>query len=222
MRSAILFDLDGTLTNTDPIHFAVWRDVLRPYGLDFDRSFYDAKFSGRLNVDILSDILPQLSAEEAKALSDRKEAWFRERAASELVPLVGLLDLLHWTEEAGVYRGIVTNAPAANANFVIDALNLRSWFPVIVIAEQLAQGKPHPLPYATGLERLEMAAERTIAFEDSVSGIQSAIGAGLFTVGITSSQTPELLKAAGAQHTVPDFSDVTLAPLLAKLSADKL
>ncbi|MGB3612818.1 MAG: HAD hydrolase-like protein [Elainellaceae cyanobacterium] len=79
MLSAILFDLDGTLTHTDSIHYAVWQDILQPYGIDLNRDFYDATFSGRLNVDILRDILPQLTAEEGKRLSDRKESRFRER-----------------------------------------------------------------------------------------------------------------------------------------------
>ncbi|MGF1535662.1 MAG: HAD family hydrolase [Elainellaceae cyanobacterium] len=222
MLSAILFDLDGTLTHTDTIHFAVWQDILRPYELDLNREFYDAKFSGRLNVDILGDILPQLSAEDVKSLSDRKEAMFRERAAGELVPLAGLMDLLHWTEAHHIQRAIVTNAPELNANFTIDTLSLRSWFPVIVIGELLDQGKPHPLPYRTGLAHLGVNSDQAIAFEDSPSGVQSAVGAGIFTIGMTSTHSPEALNQAGAQHTVSDFSDTTLMPTLAKLGFPEL
>lgn len=222
MRPAILFDLDGTLTNTDPIHYAVWKDSLQPYDIALNRSFYEAKFSGRLNVDIIGDILPQLSAEEGRQLSDRKESSFRDRAADELVPLAGLLDLLHWTEENGVRRGIVTNAPAANANFTIEALGLRAWFPEVVISERLKAGKPHPLPYLTGLARLGVTAAETLVFEDSVSGVRSAVGAGIFTVGITSTHGSGALKDAGAQQTISDFADAALTATLANLTSGRL
>ncbi|MEO0410124.1 MAG: HAD-IA family hydrolase [Cyanobacteria bacterium P01_A01_bin.135] len=218
MLSAILFDLDGTLANTDTIHFAIWQDILHPYGIGVDRSLYDATFSGRLNVDIIADILPQLSDAEGKQLSDRKEQQFRERAANELVPLAGLETLLQWTVEQGIDRGVVTNAPAANANFMIDALKLRPWFSTIVISEQLPQGKPHPLPYLTGLTKLGVAADQALVFEDSPSGIRSAVAAGIFTIGVTSTHQPTALLQVGAKHTIADFEDAALLPILERLT----
>lgn len=219
MLSAILFDLDGTLTHTDSIHYAVWQDILRPHNVDLNRKYYDAMFSGRLNVDIIRDVLPQLGPKESKGLSDRKEAQFRERAANELVPLDGLLDLLYWTKEQGIARGIVTNAPEHNANFMIDALKLRPWFSTIVIGECLSHGKPHPLPYITGLERLGVSASQTVVFEDSPSGIRSAIGAGIPTIGITSTHTSDALRAVGAHHTIVNFADADLKSILGQLRA---
>lgn len=219
LMAAILFDLDGTLAHTDAIHFAIWQDILQPYGLTIDRETYDATFSGRLNVDIIADILPQLSAEAGKQLSDRKEQQFRQRATRDLAPLPGLEALLQWTEGQDVARGVVTNAPAANANFMIDALGLRPWFATIVISEHLPQGKPHPLPYQTGLKNLGIAANETLVFEDSPSGIRSAVGAGILTIGITTTHSPQTLRQAGAAHTIADFEDVALPPILNAFAA---
>ena len=94
MLKAILFDLDGTLAHTDPIHFQVWQTLLAPHGMTVDQTFYDRFISGRLNPDIVRDLLPQLSVEEGAAFSDHKEAQFRRLAADQLQRMSGLSDLL--------------------------------------------------------------------------------------------------------------------------------
>lgn len=214
MLTALLFDLDGTLANTDPIHFQTWKDVLQAYDLEIDRPFYDANFSGRLNAAIVADLLPQLNATAGEALSQHKEAEFRRRAATDLQPLKGLAELLVWADRHNLKRAIVTNAPQENAEFMLDTLKVRDRFPIVVLGEHLERGKPDPLPYQVGLERLDVPAQAALAFEDSPSGICSAVAAGILTVGIATTHTPETLYAAGAQLVVTDFADPQLAELL--------
>ena len=72
MLEAILFDLDGTLVNTDPIHYKAWQEILRNYGLEIDETFYKTRISGRLNPVIIQDILPQLSIAEGEQLAEDK------------------------------------------------------------------------------------------------------------------------------------------------------
>ena len=206
MLQALLFDLDGTLTNTDAIHFATWQDLLRSHGLEIDQQFYDAHFSGRLNAAIVGDLFPHWSAAAGQLLSDRKEAEFRRRAAGELRPLPGLMDLLQWATTHHLRQAVVTNAPVDNANLMLQALGLDQHFETVVIAEELARGKPDPLPYQTALDRLGVTAQAAVAFEDSPSGIRAAVGAGILTIGIASTHEPAVLYAAGAQLVVPDFT----------------
>lgn len=205
MLQGLLFDLDGTLANTDPIHFRVWQDMMHEFGQSLDRPFYQARFSGRTNQAIVADLLPQLSTEAGQQLADRKEALFRQRAQAELTPLPGLLTLLAWSQKFP--QGIVTNAPAANADFMLTTLHVGHYFQTVVLAETLERGKPDPLPYHVGLERLGLTASQTIAFEDSPSGIRSAVGAGISTIGIASTHTDEELHAVGATLVIPDFTD---------------
>lgn len=205
MLQGLLFDLDGTLANTDPIHFRVWQDIMSEFDQALDRSLYQARFSGRTNQAIVADILPHLSAEAGEHLADRKESLFRQRAQGELTPLPGLLTLLAWSQQFP--QGIVTNAPAANATFMLTTLNVGHWFQTVVLAEELELGKPDPLPYQVGLERLGLVPDGTIAFEDSPSGIRSAVGAGIPTIGIASTHEAEELYAVGATLVIPDFTD---------------
>jgi HAD superfamily hydrolase (TIGR01509 family) len=216
MLKALLFDLDGTIANTDPIHFQTWQDVLRPYGLEFDRPFYDDNFSGRLNQAIIQDLLPQLSSSENDELAAFKEAQFRQRAKA-LNPTPGLLDLLNWTEKQALKRAVVTNAPRENVQFMLETLGLEATFPIVILAEELPVGKPDPLPYQASLSRLGVLAGEAIAFEDSPSGIRSAVAAGIATVGIASTQRPEELYGLGATWVVDDFSDARLWAWLEEL-----
>jgi HAD superfamily hydrolase (TIGR01509 family) len=213
MLQALLFDLDGTMANTDPIHFGTWRDRLQAYGFDIDRVFYEQRFSGRTNAAIVQDLLPHLTEEEGRQLSWEKEAEFRRRAIGELQPMPGLLDLLAWSQAQGLRQAVVTNAPAENATFMLDVLRLTDHFATVVLAEQLERSKPDPLAYQVGLERLGVDAKAAIAFEDSPSGIRSAVGAGILTVGIASTHPPAELYAVGATLVVQDFSDRALADL---------
>lgn len=215
---ALLFDLDGTLTHSDPLHFEVWRELLAERGIPLDADGYRRRISGRLNPDIVADELPQLDAAEARAFGEAKEAAFRRRA-TELTPLAGLPELLAGARRAGVRLALVTNAPAANARFMLDAIGLRDAFEVVVLAEELPRGKPDPGPYREALERLRVPPAAALAFEDSPTGVRAAVGAGVRTVGITTSHPDPVLREAGARLTVADFRAAALyapgAPLAA-------
>lgn len=221
MLTALLFDLDGTLADTDPIHFRTWKDILQNHGLHIDRSFYEQHFSGRLNAAIVRDLLPDLSPEEGQQLSWHKEAEFRRRAAGELKPMAGLLDVLAWATERHLKQAVVTNAPAENAEFMLEVLGLRNQFDTVVLAEELERGKPDPLPYQVALAQLGVSSANAIAFEDSPSGIRSAVAAGIFTVGITSTQPPDVLYQAGATLVVANFAE-WFATHISSASSNKL
>jgi HAD superfamily hydrolase (TIGR01509 family) len=210
---ALLFDLDGTLTETDSLHLPTWVDVLRPYGIEVDEEFYRERISGRSNSKIVEDLLPNLSAEDGQELADAKEASFRERTG-ELEPLLGLLNFLREGQQLGLRMALVTNAPEENVEAILLALELREFFDEVVLSDEVGTVKPDPAPYKAALDKLDVAPEEALAFEDSTSGIASAVGAGLPTVGIASTQAPETLKDAGALMVAKDFADPELRKLL--------
>jgi len=215
MLAAILFDLDGTLADTDSIHFAVWQDLLVRYDLEIDRSFYQKRISGRTNAKIIKDILPQLSLEEAWQLATEKEENYR-RIAGSLKPMPGLDRVIKLAENTSIKSAVVTNAPYENAVYMLKILQLTDTFPMVIMAEDAPPGKPDPAPYQLALTRLGVESQNAIAFEDSAAGIRSAVGAGIYTIGITSSHSPEYLIAAGANMTVQDFNSDELWKLLEK------
>jgi HAD superfamily hydrolase (TIGR01509 family) len=212
---ALLFDLDGTLAETDSLHLPTWVDALRPYGIEIDEEFYRERISGRSNSKIVEDLLPNLSAEEGRDLAEAKEASFRERA-DELELLPGLLNFMREVKDRGLSLALVTNAPGKNVEAMLLALELRELFDEVVLSDEVGPVKPDPAPYRAALDRLGVAPEEALAFEDSTSGIASSVGAGIPTVGISSTQAPETLGGAGAFMVAADFTDPDLRGLLAR------
>lgn len=213
MLRALLFDLDGTLADTDALHMPTWIDALEPYGIKVDEEFYRQRISGRLNPDIIEEFLPHLPEEEAQNIADTKEIDFRNRAG-ELQSLPGLVEFVEEGRRRGLSIALVTNAPRENVGAILHGLGLEAYFDVTVLAEEVGVGKPDPEPYLATLEKLGIRADEAIAFEDSTSGIASAVGASIRTVGVATTQPPEKLLDAGAYLGIEDFTDAEVRGLL--------
>ncbi|HTL87786.1 MAG TPA: HAD-IA family hydrolase [Leptolyngbya sp.] len=211
--SAILYDLDGTIAETDPLHFIVWQECLREYEIEITEAIYQQRMSGQTNLPIVIDFLPHLTAAEGEALGEQKEARFRELAA-QLQPTAGLQTVIDWGKQHGLKQAIVTNAPSKNVYHILQALKLDQMFDLVVIADDLGIWKPDPAPYAHALKEFGVQPEQAIAFEDSISGVRSAISAKIPTIGITSGQTPETLYDLGVKLAITDFTAPELWALL--------
>jgi HAD superfamily hydrolase (TIGR01509 family) len=209
----LLFDLDGTIAETDSLHLPTWVDALQPYGVEVDEEFYGDRISGRNTDEIVRELLPDLTDEQGRSIGDAKEASFRERV-SELEPMPGLLDFIERGRKRGMWIALVTNAPEENVETILLALKLRDFFDVVVLADEVEAVKPDPAPYRAALEKTGAPAGEALAFEDSVSGISSSVAAGIPTVGIASSQEPKKLLGAGAFMTAQDFTDPRLRTLI--------
>jgi beta-phosphoglucomutase len=213
MLKALIFDMDGTLVHSDPVHLEAFAEVLKPEGVTIDEEIYRSTIVGRTNEAIFASLLPHLSVERHVVYADEKEAAFR-RMARDLEPLEGLLDLLDWAEVRSIKIALVTNAPRLNADHMLEALGLVERFPVQITIDQVEHGKPHPLPYLTALERLNLAPEEAIAFEDSPSGMRAAKGAGLFSFGVLTGLSAEEMREIGADATIDTFHDPALWDVL--------
>jgi HAD superfamily hydrolase (TIGR01509 family) len=210
---ALLFDLDGTLAETDSLHFPAWAEILGPHGHEVDWDFYRERISGLVNPEIIAEFLPHLSEEEGREIIESKEADFRRRLPG-LEPLPGLKDFIARAESKGLRVALVTNAPKENALAVVRAFALEESFGTVILAEDVGAAKPNPAPYRAALDALSVTPEEALAFEDSTSGIASAVGAGIRTVGVTSTQTPEKLCRAGASEVIRDFADPELGRIM--------
>lgn len=212
---ALLFDMDGTLAATDHLHADVFAEVLAPHGFTVDADFYTQKIAGRTNRLIFQELFPGLSDAEADAMSEAKEAAFRA-AHPALDPLPGLADFIASAKVRGLQIALVTNAPRANADHVLDAIGLMSHFSEIVTVDVVARGKPHPDPYQEALRRFGLAPHQAIAFEDSPTGLRAALAAGVATAGLATSLAPQALLDLGARWAFQDYRGVQLDTLLAE------
>jgi HAD superfamily hydrolase (TIGR01509 family) len=213
VKTALLFDLDGTLVDTDALHLTAFQAVLATHGVSLTKAQYVEKIMGSSNALIGEAFLPHLSLAERDATIGAKEEAFRQMLG-ELKPVAGVIALLDYAEAEGIGCAIVTNAPRANAEIVLKALGLASRLPIQVIGGELARAKPDPLPYLTGLELTGADATHSIAFEDSLSGLTAAVGAGLTVVGMATTLSEATLIRAGATFAAADFTDPRIVELI--------
>jgi len=207
---ALLFDIDGTLADTDALHLEAFNQVLGSRGHVFDHARYTRELQGFSNVSIGERFLPDEPPLRQLAIMEEKEAAFRTLVAGKIQPMPGLMPLLAHADRAGVPMVAVTNAPRLNAEMLLSGLGIRGRFKAVVIGDELAHGKPHPMPYLEGLRAVSGVAARSVAFEDSRSGVQSASAAGIPTIGIRTSLAHADLLAAGAVTTAANFDDPEL------------
>lgn len=219
MGRALLFDIDGTLADTDPLHLKAFNQVLGPYGHAFDHARFSRELQGFANVSIGERFLPDEAPERRALILDEKEEVFRTLVAGQIEPLPGLMALLDRANAAGIPMVAVTNAPRLNAELLLSGLGITHRFEALVIGAELPHGKPHPLPYQEGLRFVGASAQASVAFEDSRTGVQSATAAGIPTIGVRTSLSHADLVAAGAIASASAFDDPELLAFLASAMA---
>ncbi|OWY28233.1 HAD family hydrolase [Herbaspirillum robiniae] len=219
--TTFLFDLDGTLMDTDALHHAAFNTILARWDRHIGVDDYKTHIMGHANAAIFGYLFPGMPASEYLPLADEKESLFRAQLEKEVAPTPGIAALLDHIDRIGGRRAVVTNAPRANAELMLKASGLAARFDTLVIGDELARGKPDPLPYLTALQLLGARAEEAVAFEDSSSGVKAASAAGLYTFGMLTGLDEARLKAAGAQAAIRDFNDRALWDKVQDQGADK-
>ena len=210
---ALLFDLDGTLVDTGELHWEATVAALAEYGKTVSRETYDSAVHGGNNDDIARLFFPEDPGGAGLAYIERKEQMFRSML-SDAEPMPGLVDLLAVARKRDWGTAVVTNAPRDNMEASLRAIGLRDAFDCIILGDELEHAKPDPLPYATAMRDLGAQPETSVAFEDSLPGLASIIGAGAFAVGVASGLPASALESAGARLVIRDFRDPGLLELL--------
>jgi HAD superfamily hydrolase (TIGR01509 family) len=213
MRAALLFDLDGTLIDSDAKHLAAFQRIFASHGIAVDQALYNKSIHGASNELIGKVFLSHLPPVGRRAVLDEKEAAYRADLA-DIEPVAGAVALLDFADRRGLRRAVVTNAPRANAEAALAALGLEARLPIVVVGSGLARAKPDPLPYLTALELAGALAGCSVAFEDSPPGVRSAAAAGLAVVGLTTTLDEATLIEAGATFTTRDFADPRILSLI--------
>ncbi|KAL2348241.1 hypothetical protein Fmac_002241 [Flemingia macrophylla] len=217
---AVLFDVDGTLCDSDPLHYYALREMLQKIGFNggapITEEYFIKTFAGKHSGDTALVVFPGDLERGLKFVED-KEEMFRRMAADQLNPLTGLGKVRKWVENHGLKRAAVTNAPRANAELMISKLGLSDFFDAIIIGDECEHAKPHPDPYLKALEILKASKDHAFVFEDSVSGIKAGVAAGMPVIGLATLNPEHLLMEAKPAFLIEDYEDPKLWAALEEL-----
>jgi beta-phosphoglucomutase-like phosphatase (HAD superfamily) len=227
---AIVFDFDGVLADTEPLHLRTAQLALAEIGVALSDEDYYARYLGYddagMFARISEDLDLRLDAAATHALLARKAALMPEALRTHGVLFPGAASCVRRLAPE-VPLGIASGALRPEIELVLDAHGLAGCFRCIVAAGETVRSKPAPDPYARAIELLQeqgavpangRAARGSIAIEDSHWGLASARAAGLRCIGVTTSYTaPEL---SGADLVVATLDEIDLSTLSALFDAD--
>jgi HAD superfamily hydrolase (TIGR01509 family) len=208
----MIFDLDGVIADTHPIHRQAWRQLLRERGQQVSEEELEVVLGGHQREEILRHFLGRLSDAEIFYYGERKDQLFHKGAA-DLRTIPGVLDLLQELDIAGVPMALATSAGKRRTIQVLDRLGLTGRFRAVVTAEDVAKCKPDPAIYHLAASRLHMMPHQLLVAEDSEAGVRAAKSAGMKCLGIASGARASRLCQEGADSVAPDFLLVSLATL---------
>jgi beta-phosphoglucomutase len=211
---AMIFDLDGVLIHSMPLHVRAWKRYLEGYGMscgDIERTMHGKRNSELVRELFGSELADDVVFEHGAA----KERLFRQMLLEEDLSecrVRGLVEFLG--QHRDVPKAIGSNAEPANIEFVMEQLGLRPYFQAIVNGQQVKRPKPFPDVYLKAAELLGFEPSDCIVFEDSPTGIEAARAAGMRVVGVETTPT----EFEGVDLKVSDFSDPKLEEWVAAQS----
>ena|SRR5215469_5962899 len=212
MLRGVIFDLDGVLINSHPIHKRAWKKFFDCLELDVLDAELDFVLDGRKKEDILRHFLGDLPDTQIKEFGRRKEMLFREQALS-IEPVEGALEFLEELTQAGVAFAIASCGSKSRVHYILRQLNIRDQFAAIITADDVQCGKPSPDIFRKAADRLGSPYRDLLVCEDAISGVQAAKAAGIKCLGIADHARADELLEAGAERVVANFASTSLPQL---------
>jgi beta-phosphoglucomutase len=209
---ALIFDMDGTLVDNMRFHTEAWGRMLAENNVEMNAHDFLVKTAGKTNREIMPTVFGDISDERIAELGERKETLYRELFLEHRKTVGGAIEFLEEAQKLGVKMAVATAAPVGNVEFILDGLNLRRFFQAVTTAADIKNGKPDPEIFLKSAEKLDVAPQNCLVFEDAIGGFEAAHRAGMKSVGIaTVNSVEEILKLDSVVEARPDF--INLKPL---------
>lgn len=207
--------MDGTMIDNMMVHHRAWQKTLAGIGLELTLEEVKEKIHG-INEEILKRIFgDRFTPEERRRISAEKEAAYRQIFLPELKLLPGLSGFLDELKSADIPMAIGTAAPRENVNFVMENLDLRSYFTGVFDAQSVSRGKPDPEIFEIAAASMGLAPNECLIFEDSVTGAEAAKRAGARSIIVTTThEVSEFKHFDNIQQFIQDFMGLELENIL--------
>lgn len=196
MIKAVIFDLDGVISNTDLTRFSTLRELLKERGIDLDQSLYPESIGERTEVFLRKHYGNALSDEEITTINGKRKSLIRQFPEKYIQAMPAVKQCLETLNDSSLIFAVASSANRDIIDITLKTLKIAQYFKVIVGSDEISKSKPDPETYLKCIEKLSLGSEECVAVEDSVPGIKSAKAAGVKCIAVTYSHPRELLKDA--------------------------
>jgi HAD superfamily hydrolase (TIGR01509 family) len=205
----VCFDLDGTLVKTDDIYFIVWKTILQHYNINLDINVYNDYIYGNSDEYVKNVLLKNIDI-SLNALKEAKDSEFIKHISSIKI-IDGSINFIEKLKNKKYNVCIVTNCNKLVADTIIEYMNISSNIDLLITSDDCQLKKPDPYPYQKAMQYFNSSPRNTIIFEDSKTGLLSAINSKAhIVVGITSNYMEDELLDIGADSTIDDYNNVDI------------
>jgi HAD superfamily hydrolase (TIGR01509 family) len=212
-----IFDHDGVLVDSLELHQQAWVELGRRTGLAFTPEFIHETF-GMTNFSIFRRLLGDaISDEEMVRYSDQKEVCYRDVARGRIHLMDGVREVLDALTARGVRLAIGSSGVRPNMDLTVHECGLDGRFAAIASLEDITRGKPDPQVFLAAAAKAGVDPSRSVVFEDAPVGIQAAKAAGMYAVGVTTTQPAGPLRDAGADEVVDTLEGYDVGHLVERL-----
>ncbi|MFX0060035.1 MAG: HAD family hydrolase [Candidatus Hodarchaeota archaeon] len=214
----VIFDMDGVLADTGPIHFESWVKMSNEIGIKFTREFFEKTF-GQQSITITRRLVgPNIKSELIEKWAELKEKYYREMVKDKLKPLPGAIELIKSLNDNNFNLAVGSSGPPENVKLLLKSLNIKKYFSVIVTAADIKKGKPEPDVFLFASERLNLSPKNCLVIEDAPVGIKAAKKAGMKVIALTTTHDEqELLEA---DKIIMDLSYITINDIVEILQSE--
>lgn len=194
---AVLFDMDGVIIDSEPLHVAAFQAALKRYGHDLNEEQYKRHFAGKTDEEGLKQYFDFVNKTvHLPVVMDEKARAYLELAADQLVPYPGVIELIGELVSQKVPLALVTGSLRAEAELVLKTFNISKYFVAVITAEDIARSKPDPEGYLKGAAAIKVDPADCVAIEDTPNGIKAARAAGMKCLAVATTHLPAELDGA--------------------------
>ena len=188
---AVLFDMDGTLVDSESVHFNCWNDILAPFGVSYKEDEFCQRFSGRPTLEAAIEVVEQYHLSVTPQwLTQAKYDAFEQCVLTRLPALMPFSkEVLHSVKQSGLKMALVTGSARLEALPILKGYGFYELFDCVITKDDVQNPKPAGDPYLLALSILGISADQAIAVEDTHTGIMAATNAGVAVVAIPNRHT---------------------------------
>lgn len=212
----LIFDLDGVLVDTVPVHFSAWSRMFKEYGYEFGKQEYRNLVDGRPRFDGARAVMVNHSEQQIREAANKKNDYYVEAIDRGDFQVFEAASALVRKSQADGY-GLAAASSSVNVKTVLEKAGLLDAFSVVVGGDDVENGKPSPDIFLTAASRLGLKVEECIVIEDSSSGVKAAKNGGFYCVGLQHEDHAGGLQ--GADEIVSSLADLKIDEIEVEIAA---